>query len=69
MKEYIFNIEFGTWKNQLWFMCTDDCETKEKWKDAIKKIELSKDLYKDAMKFQNESIEYLKSLGFIRIQK
>ena len=26
MKEYILNIKFGTWQNQLWFMGEDNEE-------------------------------------------
>lgn len=69
MKEYILNIKFRNWQNQLWFMSTDDLETKEKWKKAIKEIDELQDSYEDAMKFQSGVISYLKSLGFIRIQK
>lgn len=69
MREYILNIEFETWKNQLWFINSDDPETEEKWQSAIKEIDSLKDSYKDAMKFQTGIIDYLKNLGFIRIQK
>lgn len=69
MKEYILNIKFRNWQNQLWFMSRDDLGTKEKWKKAIKEIDELKDSYEDAMKFQSGVISYLKSLGFIRIQK
>ncbi len=69
MREYILNIEFGTWQNQLWFMNSDDSETKEKWQKAIKEINSLKDTYEDAMEFQDGVIKYLKDFGFIRIQK
>lgn len=69
MREYILNIDFETWQNQLWFINLDDSETEEKWQKAIKEIDSLKDSYKDAIKFQTEVIDYLKDLGFIRIQK
>lgn len=69
MREYILNIEFGIWQNQLWFMNSDDSETKEKWKKAIKEIDCLKDSCEDAMKFQSMVIEYLRNFGFIRVQK
>lgn len=69
MKVYILNIEFESWQNQLCFMNSDDSETEEKWQKAIQKIDSLKNSYEDAMKFQSEVIDYLKDLGFIRIQK
>lgn len=69
MKEYILNIEFETWTNQLWFMGRDDTETKEKWQNAITNIEELKKSSQDANSFQNNVIEYFKGIGFLRIQK
>lgn len=69
MKEYILNIKFETWQNQLEFMNLDDSETEKRWQKAIKEIDLLKASYKDAMKFQFGIIEYLRNLGFIRIQR
>lgn len=69
MREYILNIEFGTWQNQLWFINVDDFETKKKWERAIQKINLLKDSYEDAKKFQNRIIEFLEESGFTRVQK
>lgn len=69
MKEYILNIKFGTWQNQLEFINLDNFETEEKWRKAVKQIDFLKDSYKDVMKFQLGVIEYLRKLGFIRIQK
>lgn len=66
MKEYILNIKFGTWQNQLWFMGEDN---EEKFKNAINNIESIKKSSEDAMSFQNNVIEYLKKLGYIRVQK
>ncbi len=69
MKEYILNIQLKNWKNQLWFMNSNDSETERKWQQAIKEINVLKDSYEDPIKLQEMAIEYLKSLGFIRIQK
>ncbi len=69
MKEYVLDVEFGTWQNQLWFMNLDDSETKEKWQKAIEEINLLKSSYENAMEFQDGVIEYMINLGFIRIQK
>lgn len=66
MKEYILNIKFGTWQNQLWFMGEDN---EENFKNAINNIESIKKSSEDAMSFQNNVIEYLKKLGYIRVQK
>ena len=69
MEEYILNIKFENWQNQLWFMNKNTPEVKEKWQKALKEIDSLRDTSDDAMTFQNNVIEYLKKLGFIRIQK
>ena len=69
MKEYILNIKFGTWQNQLWFMNENNSKIEEKWQKALIEIDSLKDSYGDAMNFEAKVIEYLKNLGFIRIQK
>lgn len=69
MEAYILNIRFGNWQNQLWFMNEDTHEVREKWKEAIKGIDSLRTSSDDAMSFQNNVIEYLKNLGFIRIKK
>lgn len=69
MKEYILNIKFENWKNQLWFMNKNAVEIKKQWDTAIENIELFKDSCKEPLEFQDKVIEYLKGLGFVRIQK
>lgn len=69
MKEYILNIKYENWENQLWFMNEDNDETKEQWNNAIKNIELLKIDCKEPIEFQDKIIEYLKRIGFVRIQK
>ena len=69
MKEYILNLEFDNWFNQLWFMNLDNKETKEKWNNGIREIKNIKSESKNEMEFQDNVILYLKKLGFIRIQK
>lgn len=69
MKEYILNINFKNWQNQLWFISENSSQIEEKWKIAIKEIDLLKNSCKEPQEFQNKVIKYLKNLGFIRIQK
>lgn len=69
MKEYILNINFENWQNQLWFMNEDNLETTEKWKKAIEDIKVLKDFSKSPIEFQTKVIEHLNELGFIRVQK
>lgn len=69
MKEYILNIEFGNWQNQLWFMNKDTDDIQEKWQTAIKEVNSIKESSKEPIEFQDKVIDYLKGLGFIRIQK
>ena len=69
MEAYILNIKFENWQNQLWFMNENTTEVKEKWEEALKQIDSLRDSSDDAMSFQNNVIDYLKKLGFIRIQK
>lgn len=69
MEAYILNIKFENWQNELWFMNENTLEVKEKWQEAIKEIDSLRDSSDDAMSFQNNVIDYLKKLGFIRIQK
>lgn len=69
MKEYILNIKFENWQNQLWFINEDTIEVKEKWNNALKKIDTLRNESNEHIEFQNKVIEYLKKLGFIRIQK
>ena len=67
--EKFLNIKFENWQNQLWFMNENTTEVKEKWEEALKQIDSLRDSSDDAMSFQNNVIDYLKKLGFIRIQK
>ena len=69
MKEYIVNLVFENWMNQLWFMNTETIENNEKWETALKEIETRKKNFTGAMEFQNHVIEYLEQLGFVRIEK
>lgn len=69
MKEYILNIEFKNWTNQLWFMNNDNEETRKKWDEAINSLESIKKISEDSTEFQNKVIESLAKLGFVRIQK
>ena len=69
MEAYILNIKFENWQNELWFMNENTLEVKEKWQEAIKEIDSLRDSSDDAMSYQNNVIEYLKKLGFARIQK
>jgi len=69
MKEYILNIEFENWTNQLWFMNNDDEETKEKWNEAINNIDSIRNSSENAIEFQDKVINNFKKFGFIRIQK
>ncbi|MBQ6992253.1 MAG: hypothetical protein IJN50_05035 [Clostridia bacterium] len=69
MEAYILNIKFKNWQNQLWFINENSSEVKERWKEALKEIESLRNLSDDAMEYQNNVIEYLKKLGFARIQK
>lgn len=69
MKEYILNIKFKNWQNQLWFMNEETPEIKERWQKAIQEVESLRNSSEDEMSFQNNVIEYFKNLGFVRIQK
>lgn len=70
MKEYILNLKFENWSNQLWFMKDGNLvEDGEKWINAINEIEKIKESSLDAMEYQDKVIEFLKKLGFIRVQK
>ena len=69
MKEYILNLKFENWSNQLWFMNDDTVEVEEKWRNAIKEIEKLNEYSLDAMEFQSKVIEYFKKLGFVRVQR
>lgn len=69
METYILNIKFKNLENQLWFMNENTPEVKEKWQKALKEIDSLKNSSNDAISFQNNVIEHLKKLGFIRIQK
>lgn len=69
MKEYILNIKFENWQNQLWFMNEDTAETREKWKNSFNKLELMKKECKEPIEYQNKVIDYLKSLGFLRVPR
>ena len=69
MREYILNINYETWQNQLWFMNYDNKETIENWKKLINKIDTIKQSYSNCLDFQSGVIDYLKQYGFIRVQK
>lgn len=69
MKEYILNIEFENWTNQLWFMNNNDDETKEKWNEAIDNIDSIRNSSENAIEFQDKVINNFKKFGFIRVQK
>ena len=69
MREYILNIKFGTWQNQLQFMNSDNSETEEKWLKATQEIDKLKSSYNEAIEYQTGVINYLENLGFERVQK
>lgn len=69
MKEYILNIKFENWHNELWFMNKDTDDIYKKWQTAIKEVDSIKECSKEPVEFQNKVIEYLQRLGFVRIQK
>ncbi len=68
-KEYILNISFENWTNQLWFINDDTLETKRQWEESLEEILLLKKTAKDALHFQKLVIEYLENIGFIRVEK
>lgn len=68
MKEYILNIKFENWQNQLWFMNEDSEETREKWYNSFEELETMKKACKDPLEYQSKVIDYLRALGFLRIQ-
>lgn len=69
MKEYILNIKFENWQNQLWFMNEDTEEVREKWNNSFEELETIKKECKEPMEYQSKVINYLRTLGFLRIQK
>ena len=69
MKEYILNLQFENWNNQLWFMNTDIQENNEIWKKALITIQEIKEEAKDEIEYEMKVINYLKQFGFIRFQK
>lgn len=68
MKEYILNIKFENWQNQLWFMNEDTAEVREKWEKAFNQLEAIKKECKEPMEYQSKVIDYMKFLGFLKIQ-
>ncbi len=69
MKEYILNIKFESWQNQLWFMNKDTEEVRKKWQESFEVLEKMKKECKEPMEYQDRVTDYLKKLGFLRIQK
>lgn len=69
MKEYIINIKFENWQNQLWFMNEDTEEVRKKWENSFEELEIMKKDCKEPLEYQGKVIDYLKSLGFLRIQR
>lgn len=69
MKEYILNIKFKNWQNELWFMNRNTDDIHKKWQTAIKEIDSIKESSKEPIEFQDKVIEYLRGLGFVKIQK
>lgn len=69
LKAYILNIHYENWSNQLWFANEDSIEVQNTFDEAIKDIEKLKNKSKDCYDYQNKVIEYLKTLGFQRVQK
>lgn len=68
-KAYILNIHYDNWSNQLWFENEDSIEVQNAFNEAIKHMENLKNESEDCYDYQNKVIEYLKTLGFQRVQK
>lgn len=68
MKEYILNIKFENWQNQLWFMNKDTEEVRKKWQESFEVLEIMKKECKEPLEYQSKVIDYLRTLGFLRVQ-
>ncbi|MCL1824185.1 MAG: hypothetical protein FWG44_08285 [Oscillospiraceae bacterium] len=68
-KSFIINLNFGTWKNQLWFMGDDEnSEAFEKAKKNLSAVLPDNDC-KNSNDFFNRACAHFESHGFLRIQK
>lgn len=68
-KPYIICLQFGTWRNELWFTAADDESTARSWKKAVDKLpELSSECANSG-EFMTRSVEHFEQYGFTRIQR
>lgn len=69
MKEYILNLKFKNWQNELWFINDNSRETLDKWENAIKIINVFAKSSNSYIEFQKKVIAHLEALGFKRVEK
>ncbi len=68
-KPYIVCLQFGTWRNELWFTAPDDPETADKWENAVAKLPSVSESCANSNEFMSEAVGHFESFGFTRIMR
>ncbi len=68
-KPYIICLQFGTWRNELWFSAPDDADTAEKWKEAVDALPSVSERCANSNEFMSEAVEHFEEAGFMRIMR
>ena len=68
-KPYIICLQFGTWRNELWFSAPDDAETAERWKTAVDALPLVSERCTNSNEFMSEAVGHFEDAGFTRIMR
>ena len=68
-KPYIICLQFGTWRNELWFSAPDNQMTAEKWRTAVDILPQVSETCSNPGEFLAAAVEHFEDHGFTRIQR
>ena len=67
-KPYIICLQFGTWRNELWFTAPDNEIAANNWKTAVDELPSVSEKCANSNQFMSEAVEHFERYGFTRIR-
>ncbi|MBR5089138.1 MAG: hypothetical protein IK093_06905 [Ruminiclostridium sp.] len=68
-KPYIICLQFGTWRNELWFSAPDSETCSERWKKAVDTLPAVSEQCTSSNEFMTDAVKHFENYGFTRIQR